>query len=127
MRTLAAAEVIAFAPSTDLDRSHRFFGNVLGLPIVEQTPFACVVRGGNATIRITAVESLVPQPFTILGWTVADIAATVAELGAAGVTFLRYEGMGQDADGIWTTPGGDKIAWFPDPDGNVFSLTGFAR
>jgi hypothetical protein len=36
-----------------------------------------------------------------------------------------YEGMDQDPAGVWTTPGGDQIAWFRDPDGNVLSLTQF--
>jgi len=31
----------------------------------------------------------------------------------------------QDPAGVWTTPGGDQIAWFRDPDGNVLSLTQF--
>jgi hypothetical protein len=26
---------------------------------------------------------------------------------------------------VWTTPGGDKVAWFADPDGNILSLTQF--
>jgi hypothetical protein len=34
--------------------------------------------------------------------------------------------MDQDEQGIWTTPGGDKAAWFQDPDGNVLSFTQFA-
>ncbi|MFE9575749.1 VOC family protein [Nocardia sp. NPDC006044] len=42
MTPLAAAEVIAFAPSTDLERSRRFYNEVLGLEIVEVTPFARV-------------------------------------------------------------------------------------
>ncbi len=25
--------------------------------------------------------------------------------------------------GIWTTPGGDRVAWFKDPDGNVLSVS----
>jgi len=29
----------------------------------------------------------------------------------------------QDELGIWTAPGGSKVAWFKDPDGNVLSLT----
>ena len=33
--------------------------------------------------------------------------------------------MEQDELGVWTTPGGDRIAWFADPDGNVLSLTQF--
>ena len=54
-----------------------------------------------------------------------DIGETVARLEAVGVTFARYDGMDQDAQGVWTTPSGDRIAWFTDPDGNVLSLTEF--
>jgi hypothetical protein len=39
------------------------------------------------------------------------------------VTFLRYDGLDQDRIGIWTAPGGTRIAWFKDPDGNVLSLS----
>ena len=28
------------------------------------------------------------------------------------VVFLRYDGMDQDDDGVWTAPGGGKVAWF---------------
>lgn len=31
--------------------------------------------------------------------------------------------MEQDAYGIWQAPGGAKVAWFKDPDGNLLSLT----
>jgi len=47
----------------------------------------------------------------------------VQDLAARGVTFLRYDGMNQDEDGIWTTPTGARVAWFADPDGNTLSLT----
>jgi hypothetical protein len=40
---------------------------------------------------------------------------------------IEFEGLGQDAVGVWTAPGGDRVAWFRDPDGNVLSLTQFAR
>jgi predicted enzyme related to lactoylglutathione lyase len=56
---------------------------------------------------------------------VNDIGETVARLESLGVTFARYDGMRQDAQGVWTTPNGDRIAWFTDPDGNVLSLTEF--
>jgi predicted enzyme related to lactoylglutathione lyase len=62
-------------------------------------------------------------PYTVLGWTVADIEAAVDELAGRGVTFNRYDGMGQDDRGIWTAPGGARIAWFKDPDGNTLSVS----
>ena len=49
----------------------------------------------------------------------------IDQLTARGVHFTRYEGMGQDERGVWTAPGGAKIAWFLDPDGNNLSLTEF--
>ena len=64
--------------------------------------------------------------YTVLGWRVADIAATARGLAGRGVAFLRYDGMDQDDNGVWTTPGGDRVAWFGDPDGNTLSLTEFA-
>jgi catechol 2,3-dioxygenase-like lactoylglutathione lyase family enzyme len=124
---LSTDSVVAFVPVTDLDRSADFFGGILGLEVTEISSFACVLRGGGTTIRITKVDQLRPQPFTVLGWTVADINRVVTGLTEAGVQFIRYPGMDQDDLGIWTTPGGDQVAWFTDPDRNVLSLTQFSR
>jgi catechol 2,3-dioxygenase-like lactoylglutathione lyase family enzyme len=124
---LGAASPIAFLPSIDLDRSRRFFADRLGLIVEEVTPFACVLLVGTTMLRVTKVDTLNPQPFTVFGWRVGDIHSTVAELVAAGIECLRYDGMGQDAAGVWTTPGGDQVAWFQDPDGNTLSLTQFAN
>jgi catechol 2,3-dioxygenase-like lactoylglutathione lyase family enzyme len=122
---LVLASAIAFLPSSDLDRSRRFFADILGLTAGEVTPFACVFRAGTTMLRVTKVDDLRPQPFTVFGWRVPDLRAVVTGLTAAGVEFLRYDGMGQDADGVWTTPNGDLVAWFHDPDHNVLSLTQF--
>ena len=64
------------------------------------------------------------HPHPVLGWNVDDIAGAVEALTNNGVTFTIYEGMGQDALGIWTSPDGKaKVAFFTDPDGNVLSLS----
>jgi len=121
--SLRDASIVAFAPTTDLDRSRDFYSRVLGLSVEETNDFACVLRSGGTMLRVTKVDSFTPHPFTVLGWAVDDLAATMASLRATGVTFNRYEGMGQDEAGVWTAPSGAQIAWFPDPDGNVLSLT----
>lgn len=122
---LSSAKVIAFLPSSDLERSRRFFTATLGMTVDEVTPFACVLHMGETMVRVTKVDDLRPQPFTVFGWEVTDIAAVIDGLSEAGVSFLHFAGMGQDDAGVWTTPGGDKIAWFHDPDGNTLSLTQF--
>jgi hypothetical protein len=77
-------------------------------------------------LRVTPVDSVPRTSFTVLGWRVTDIEASVSALPARGVEFGRYDGMPQDPLGIWTTPGNDRVAWFLDPDGNTLSLTQLA-
>ena len=122
---LDAADLIAFAATTDLDRARVFYEQVLGLTVTEQTDLACVFDANGTMLRVTAVPEVARAGYTVLGWRVADITAAVRELSARGVTFLRFNGMDQDADGVWTSPGGGRIAWFADPDGNMLSLTQF--
>jgi catechol 2,3-dioxygenase-like lactoylglutathione lyase family enzyme len=122
---LESSDVIAFAGSADLGRARAFYEQVLGLPVVEQDDFACVFDANGTMLRVTAVGEAARAPYTVLGWRVGDISAVVRGLAARGVRFLRQGGMDQDEDGVWTAPGGDKVAWFADPDGNVLSLTQF--
>ena len=122
---LDAADLIAFAATTDLNRARVFYEQVLGLPVTEQTDLACVFDANGTMLRVTAVPEVARAGYTVLGWRVADITAAARELSARGVRFLRFDGMDQDADGVWTSPGGARIAWFADPDGNMLSLTQF--
>ncbi len=119
---LGSAEVLAFVPATDLTRARHFYEEVLGRTVREFTPYALVLDG----IRITLVPQFTPQPFTVLGWAVSDLRGALAVLAGKGVVFLRYDGMGQDSDSVWTTPAGDLVAWFQDPDGNTLSITEFS-
>jgi catechol 2,3-dioxygenase-like lactoylglutathione lyase family enzyme len=123
---LETSEVIAFASAADLDQARAFYEQVLGLRVIEQNDFACVFDANGTMLRVTAVAEVARPGYTVLGWRVTDIAATVRGLTERGVVFLRYDGMDQDEAGVWTTPGGDEIAWFADPGGNVLSLTQFA-
>ena len=120
----AGARLVAFVATSDLDAARRFYGDVLGLELIEVTLFACVFDGGGTTLRVTVVAggAVAPAGYTVVGWDVADVDAAVAALTARGVAFRRYEGMDQDAAGVWTSPSGSRVAWFTDPDGNVLSV-----
>jgi catechol 2,3-dioxygenase-like lactoylglutathione lyase family enzyme len=122
---LESSQVIAFAAAADLGRAREFYEGVLGLAVVEQNDFACVLDAGGTMLRVTAVPKVHAAGYTVLGWRVTDIEATVRGLTARGVTFARYDAMDQDDFGIWTTPSGERVAWFSDPDGNTLSLTQF--
>jgi catechol 2,3-dioxygenase-like lactoylglutathione lyase family enzyme len=120
---LSGAELVAFVPTADAARSRDFYEGTLGLPLVEQTQFACVYRAHNAELRVTVVPSTARAAYTVLGWRVPDIAAAAEWLCERGVELMRYEGLQQDALGVWKAPSGARILWFSDPDGNVLSLT----
>jgi catechol 2,3-dioxygenase-like lactoylglutathione lyase family enzyme len=123
---LAPFDLVALVGVADMDRARRFYGDVLGLPVVEESPFSVVVEVHGRMLRLTAVESPVAAPYSVLAWNVDDIDAVIDGLTVRGVTFARYEGMDQDERGVWTAPGGARIAWFLDPDGNNLSLVQFA-
>lgn len=122
---LAASDVIAFASTTDLAKSRSFYEGALGLTVVEGNAYVCVFDANGTMLRITAVSEVAHPGYTVLGWRVTDISDTVTLLESRGVVFARYDGLEQDTEGIWTTPNGDRIAWFTDPVGNVLSLTEF--
>ena len=114
---------IAFLATAQPDAAQVFFADVIGLEPLEASPFALVFRDGEIMLRVQVVPKVVAAPYTAHGWRVSDIVARIADLQAHGVGFLRFDGLPQDADGIWTTPDGSRIAWFKDPCGNVLSLT----
>jgi catechol 2,3-dioxygenase-like lactoylglutathione lyase family enzyme len=116
---------MAFIPVRDLASAREFYSSTLGLPVTDENPFAVVLDADGIMLRLTPVPDLQPQPFTIAGWEVPDIESTVDALSSVGVAFIRYDGLEQNAKGIWETPGGDFDAWFADPDGNTLSLTSF--
>ena len=123
---LADAPFIGFIPVRDLAAARAFYEGTLGLRVVDDTPFALVLDAGGTMLRVTPVPEAAARPFTIAGWDVPDIGAAARTMAGRGVQFARYDGLTQDDLGIWTTPGGDRVAWFKDPDGNTLSLTTFA-
>ena len=124
---LANADVMAFVATADLGRARSFYEGVLGLPVIEDDGLALAFEAHGTMLRVTGVRELTPPRYTVLGWSVPDIAAAVGDLAARGVAFARYTGFEQDEQGIWTAPTGARVAWFTDPDGNALQLTQLPR
>lgn len=121
-----AARPMAFVVTRDRAAAREFYAGVLGFPLMHEDEFAAVFDMNGTMLRISTVAGHTPQNHTVLGWDVPDIRAAAAALHARGVRFTIYDGFGQDAQGIWSAPGGGaQVAWFTDPDGNVLSLAQF--
>lgn len=117
------AKVVAFVATADGARARAFYESTLGLRVVADDDFAIAIDAGGTAIRVAKVGSVVAAPYTVLGFHVSDIAASVRALRDRGVTFERYPWFEQDDLGVWTAPSGTRVAWFKDPDGNVLSLS----
>ena len=116
-------KLIGFVPTSDAERARAFYEGVLDMRFVEDDGFALVMDAGGTMIRIVRVGEFVPARFTLTGWEVAGIEGVVRSMSAKGVVFERYGLPGQGDDGVWSAPGGAKVAWFKDPDGNVLSIS----
>ena len=120
---LNTSSVVAFAATSQPDTARAFYGESLGLTLLEETPFALVFDAAGTTLRIQKVEQATPPPYTVLGWEVTGIDSTMEALTGRGIAFEKFQGLPQNEQGVWITPDGTKVAWFRDPDGHLLSLT----
>ncbi len=122
MGALASATLQTIVWSADIQRSEDFYSKVLGLPLAGRSHGALVYQVGNSTLRVSPVPTTSPSEHTVLGFEVADVPASVADLHNQGVEFERFPGFAHDEHGVWRAPDGTLVAWFRDPDGNLISM-----
>lgn len=120
---LSNNRIKAFVSTTQPDKARKFYSEKLGLKLLSEDSFGIEFDANGAHLRISFVEKLTPQPFTVLGWDTTDIISTIKLLNEKGISFERYNFIEQDESAIWTAPGGTRVAWFKDPDGNLLSVS----
>ena len=120
---LGDKELKAFVPTVMPGKAKSFYKDLLGLKLLSEDNYAMEFSANGVLLRVTTVPELKPHGFTVLGWNVPDILSMVKSLNGKGIVFEKYDFLEQDELGIWTAPGGSKVAWFKDPDGNILSLT----
>src|SRR5262249_33811252 len=92
---LANSSLVAFVATTDATKAHAFYGSVLELQFISEDDFAIVYDASGVRLRIQKVASFLPQPFTVLGWSVMSIERTEEKLLEKDVTFQRYPSLEQ--------------------------------
>jgi catechol 2,3-dioxygenase-like lactoylglutathione lyase family enzyme len=124
MGVLAAAKPVAIICTRDRARAAKFYRDTLGLRLKSEDDYAVVFDVGGIDLRVSTVPDFTAHEHTVLGFSIADVAAAVRELIGKGVTFNTYKGFNQDQLGVWSLPNSIlRVAWFNDPDGNVLSVT----
>jgi len=120
---LADKELRAFVPTVKPEIAKSFYRDLLGLELLSEDEYAIQFNANGILLRVTIVPELKPQGFTVLGWNVPDISSVIKSLNKKGIFCEKYSFLKHDDLGIWISPGGSKVAWFKDPDGNILSLT----
>jgi catechol 2,3-dioxygenase-like lactoylglutathione lyase family enzyme len=119
---LAAARLQTILCVSDLDRAHDFYASLLGLPFRRRTISGNVYDVGGSDLLVAAVRDFAPLARTVIGFAVPDVRAVVADLAARGLACHREDHIQYDEASIATAPDGTRVAWYRDPDGNIFSV-----
>jgi catechol 2,3-dioxygenase-like lactoylglutathione lyase family enzyme len=116
----------------DMTRSAEFYEGKLGLSAVGSGADGSKIYASGGAVSLVvypAPDSGGASKATLATWHVDDVEQMVEELVSKGVSFEHYEGVlesgfgySTDERGISPRAGGGKVAWFKDPDGNIFSL-----
>lgn len=68
MPLFASYKLVAFVATQDAARAKAFYGDTLGLPLITEDNFAIVFDGNGTMLRVTTVDNVSPQRYTVLGW-----------------------------------------------------------
>jgi catechol 2,3-dioxygenase-like lactoylglutathione lyase family enzyme len=120
---LENANLIAFLATANPVECRKFYHETLGLLFMGEDANTLIFDSNGTILRVQKGRTAPPSPQTALGWEVQDIVNHVRRLAASGVAAVRYNGLEQDRDGIWTGRDGTMVAWIRDPDGNVLYLS----
>ncbi len=127
---LAGSPVATRLPAQDLQRARRWYADKLALEPAEEREGGLRYQCGGVSFALFESAGKPSGAHTQMGWEVADIDATVAELRARGVVFEDYDLPGlvtvegiADIDGNYLSKGtGERGAWFYDSEGNLIGL-----
>ncbi|MGH2766023.1 MAG: VOC family protein, partial [Actinomycetota bacterium] len=112
----------ATIPAKDLDGTRKFYEGVLGLQVVMENPAGITYRSGDSVVSLYPTEFAGTAQHTLGGFIVDDIEAAVADLRARGVMFEEYDMPGLKTENGIAELGGERGAWFKDPEGNILSV-----
>jgi catechol 2,3-dioxygenase-like lactoylglutathione lyase family enzyme len=118
-------KISAVLCSTDLARSQAFYEQKVGLTLSPETIanhllFEC---GDGTTLLVYGRPGPSLADHTQVRFWSDDVEADVRDLAARGVIFEEYDFPAlKTVDGVATTAGVGRSAWFKDPDGNTLAL-----
>lgn len=113
----------AAMPVRDMDEAIDFYGNTLGLTVVDQNENGTWYQTGASRIAIYYSEVAKSGQGTSAIWEVYDPKSIVKSLRRRGVKFEEYDLPGSKRRGAIHHFASYDAAWFKDPSGNIICIT----
>lgn len=112
----------AAIPVHDMAQAKEFYGNTLGLTVVDENANGLWYECGNTRIAIYESSFAGTNKATAAIFEVIDPEAIVEMLQKKGVQFEKYTIPGATRKGYIHTIGDFCGAWFKDPSGNIIAM-----
>lgn len=122
---LSKFEAIPTVAVKNLAAAKQFYEGTLGLKQVDaQGDEVAVYQNGDSRLNVYRSQFAGTNKATAVTWAVDDVESEVRELKSRGVAFEHYNMPELKLQGdVHVADGADlKVAWFKDPDGNIFSI-----
>jgi len=124
---LKTARITAIVPVSDVEAAIRFYGDTLGLELVErrddlaQNPEA-EFRAADGTLLAYVSKGAGQSRHTVAGFRVDDLDSVVSGLRERGVMFEEYDLPDLKTEQGIAAIGDVRAAWCRDPDGNILAI-----
>ena len=120
---LTTSRVGPTLPVMDMERAKAFYIDKLGLKLVSENAGGATIEAGEGSqLLLFPRAEATKAEHTAAGFSVDDVAGTVRDLRAKGITFLEYDMPGlKTEDGI-AQLGPFSAAWFKDTEGNIIGV-----
>jgi catechol 2,3-dioxygenase-like lactoylglutathione lyase family enzyme len=122
---LSKYDAIATVAVKNLAAAKEFYEGTLGLKQIDaEGDEVAVYQNGDSRLNVYRSQFAGTNKATAVTWAVDDVEGEVRELKSKGVAFEHYDMPELKLKGdVHVADGADlKVAWFKDPDGNIFSI-----
>jgi catechol 2,3-dioxygenase-like lactoylglutathione lyase family enzyme len=122
---LSKYDAIPTVAVKNLAAAKKFYEGTLGLKQIDaEGDEVAVYQNGDSRLNVYRSQFAGTNKATAVTWAVDDVEGEVRELKSKGVAFEHYDMPELKLKGdVHVADGADlKVAWFKDPDGNIFSI-----
>ena len=122
---LSKYDAIPTVAVKNLAAAKKFYEGTLGLKQIDAEGDEVVVyQNGSSRLNVYRSQFAGTNKATAVTWPVDDVEDEVRALKSKGVAFEHYDMPELKLKGdVHVADGADlKVAWFKDPDGNIFSI-----